>query len=43
MKGGTWLGLGTPAGPIDLPEGGVFSMDFWATLLVELQATQGVS
>ena len=37
--GGTELGLGTPAGPIDLPEGGLFSMEFRAALLVRLQAT----
>ena len=36
--GGTGLGLGTPTGPIDLPEGGLFSMEFRAPLLVRLQA-----
>ena len=35
--GGTALGFAAPAGPIDLPEGGLFSMEFRAPLFERLQ------
>lgn len=37
--GGTGLGFRPPTGPMDLPEGGLFSMEFRAALFVRLQAT----